>query len=220
MIAFVGIVTSLALGVGAGILRIVNAEPGERGVELVGNVAFAMVYTAPALLAVMGIRRGPSLFVAAGTLHLALAFVSIFSIGLLFLLPAAMFFIAAYQRRGTGTSVARSGATVLVAVVGGVLALFALFARDDPICWATDADSGEIVRLDASTFVRGSTISIGSLELPPGVSQAGCSSDTVTSSEGAAAAAIVAVTLGVAWTLSKRPPGERAPAAVLGSPAH
>jgi hypothetical protein len=220
MIAFVGIVTSLALGVGAGILRIVNAEPVERDVELVGNVAFAMVYTAPVLLALMGIRRGPSLFAAAGTLHLALAFVSIFSIGLLFLLPAAMFFIAAHQMRGTGTSVARSGATVLVAVLGGVLALFALFARDDPICWATDADSGEIVRLDASTFVRGSTISIGSLELSPGVSQAGCSSDTVTSSEGAAGTAIIGVTLGVAWALSKRPPDERAPAAVLGSPAN
>ncbi|MGH2651866.1 MAG: hypothetical protein ACRDHK_11735, partial [Actinomycetota bacterium] len=53
-IAVLGIVLSFALAVVVGILRTVNAEPVERAAEVAGNVAFAMVFAGPALLAVLG----------------------------------------------------------------------------------------------------------------------------------------------------------------------
>ncbi len=105
-IAVVGIVLSFALAVAVGILRTVNAEPVERAAEVAGNVAFAMVFAAPALLALLGLRGRPPLLVAAGALDLVLAFVSLFSfIGLVFVPPAVMFFVAAARmRRGAASS--------------------------------------------------------------------------------------------------------------------
>jgi hypothetical protein len=211
-IAVAGIVTSFALGLGVGILRFTNSEPAERDVELAGDVAFAIVYLAPALLALMGTRRGASLLTAAGVLSLILAFVAIFSVGLIFVVPSTMFFIAAHRMSGGGTSLTKASATVLIAVVGGTLAFFALLARDDPICWTTDPETGEIVQLDASGFVHGSSISVGSVELPPGATEAGCSSDSVTESEAASATALVAAMLGMTWALTKRPQDDLASA--------
>src|SRR6266545_2974775 len=80
-IAIVAIVLSFALAVAVGILRTVNAEPVERAAEVAGNVAFAVVFAAPALLALLGLRGRPSLLVAAGALDLGLAFVTLFSPG-------------------------------------------------------------------------------------------------------------------------------------------
>jgi hypothetical protein len=54
-IAIVAIVLSFALAVAVGILRTVNAEPVERAAEVAGNVAFVVVFAAPALLALLGL---------------------------------------------------------------------------------------------------------------------------------------------------------------------
>lgn len=99
-IAIVAIGLSFALAVAVRILRTVNAEPVERAAEVAGNVAFAVAFGAPALLALLGLRGRPSLLVAAGVLDLVLAFVSLISfIGLVPVPPAVMFLIAAGQIR-------------------------------------------------------------------------------------------------------------------------
>jgi len=126
-IAIVAIVLSFALAVAVGILRTVNAEPVERAAEVAGNIAFAIVFAAPALLALLGLRDRPSLLVAAGALDLGLAFVSLNSfIGLVFVPPAVMFFVAAGRMRGAGAGPTRSVAAVIVAVILGAVAFFAL----------------------------------------------------------------------------------------------
>jgi len=85
------------------------------------------------------------------------------------------------------------------------VAFLALFARDDPVCWTTNPATGESVRVETDEFVQGSTISISA---PPGVSQAGCSSDSISTTEAVGAIASVAAMAGAAWPLS-RPPSAR-----------
>jgi hypothetical protein len=216
-IAVVGIVLSFALAVAIGFLRTVNAEPVEGGVEVAGNIGFAIVLAAPGLLGLLGRRGRASLFVAAGVLDLVFAFPMLISlIGLVFVPPAVMFLIAAAWVQGHGTSLARSIATVLVALLGGTGAFFALFVQEDPVCWARNPATGETFRLDASRFVHGSSISMDSRDLPAGTTESGCSSDTISPREGVTATAVVVAMLGTAWALSKPPALRPAPAPTTG----
>jgi hypothetical protein len=209
-IAVVGIVLSFALAVAVGILRTVNAEPVERAAEAAGNVAFAVVFAGPALLGLLGLRDRPSLLVAAGALDLALAFMTLFSlIGLFFVAPGVMFLVAAGKMRGAGGSPSRSIVTVLVAVLLGTVAFVALFAREDPVCWARNPTTGETFRLNPDRFVHGASISMDSRDLPPGATESGCSSDSISTGEAVAGIAVVAAMLGAVWMLS-RPPEPRA----------
>jgi hypothetical protein len=216
-IAVVGIVLSFVLAVAVGILRTVNAEPVERAAEVAGNVAFAVVFAAPALLALLGLRDRPSLLVAAGALDLALAFVTLISfIGLVFVAPGVMFFASAAQMRGAGGSLSRSIAPVLVAVLLGILAFFALFAREDPVCWASNPSTGESLRLNPDRFIDGASISIDSRDLPPGATESGCSSDSISTGEAGAGIAVVAAMVGAAWMLSKPLEPRAGPAPTMG----
>jgi hypothetical protein len=216
-IAIVAIVLSFALAVAVGILRTVNAEPVERAAEFAGNVAFAVVFAAPALLALLGLRGRPSLLVAAGALDLVLAFVSLISfIGLVFVPPAVMFFVGAGHMRGAGVRPGRSIAAVLVAVMLGASAFFALFAREDPVCWARNPTTGESFRLNPDRFVHGSSISIDSRALPPGATESGCTTDSISTGEAIAGISVVAAMLGVVWVLSKPLEPRARPAAIMG----
>jgi hypothetical protein len=209
-IAVVGIVLSFALAVAVGILRTVNAEPVERVAEVAGNVAFAVVLAAPALLALLGLRDRPSLLIAAGALDLALAVLMLISlIGLVFVAPGVMFFVAARQMRSAGGSSSRSIVPVLVAVLLGIVAFFALFARQDPVCWARNLTTGESFRLNPDRFVHGESISMDSRDLPPGMTEYGCSSDSISTGEAIAGIAVVAAMFGAVWMQSK-PPEPRA----------
>jgi hypothetical protein len=213
-IAVLGIVLSFALALGVGILRIANAEPVERATEIAGNVAFAGVFAAPALLALLGLRDRPSLLVAAGALDLALALVTLISlIGLVFVAPGVMFFVAAGQMPGARGSTWRSIAPVLLAVLLGTGAFFALFAREDPVCWARNPTTGESFRLNPDRFVYGGSISMDSRDLPPGATESGCSSDSISTVEAIAGIAVVAAMLGSVWMISKPsdPPARPAP---------
>ena len=213
-VAVIGIVISLVLALGVAVLRSVNADPVERAAEVAGTIAFATVFAAPALLAILGARGRPSLLFAAGALDLVLAFVTLLSlIGLVFVIPAVMFFVAVGQIRGTTAGRFRSIVTVLVAVVLGATGLFALFAREDPVCWARNPATGESFRLDPDTFIHGSTISMDSRDLPPGATESGCTSDSISAIEAIAAMAIVATMLTGVWVSSKPPAGEPTPAA-------
>jgi hypothetical protein len=216
-IAFVAIVISFALAGAVGIFRTANAEPVERAAEVAGNVAFTIVFAAPALLALLGLRDRPSLLVAAGALDLGLAFVSLISfIGLVFVPPGVMFFVAAGRMRGAGAGPRRSIAAVIVAVMLGSVAFFALFAREDPVCWARNPATGESFRLDADRFVHGAYISMDSRDLPPGATEAGCSSDSISTAEAIAGTAVVVAMLGAVWVLSKPPEPRVRPAPTMG----
>ena len=205
-IAVVGIVLSFALAVAVGILRTVNAEPVERAAEVAGNVAFAVVFAAPGLLSLLGLRDRPSLLVAAGSLDLVLAYLTLISlIGLVFVAPAVMFFVAAGQMRGAGGRLWRSIVAVVTTVLLGTAAFFVLFAREDPVCWARNPATGESFRLNPDRFVHGGSISMNSRDLPPGATESGCSSDSIATGEAIAGVAVVAAMLVGTWVLSKPP---------------
>jgi hypothetical protein len=205
-----GIVLSFSLAVAVGALRTVNAEPAERTAEIAGNIAFSVVFAAPAMIALLGLRDRSSLLVAAGVLDLGLAFLTLISlIGFIFVVPGVMFFIAARQMGGAGGTELRSMAAVLLALLLGVAAFFALFAREDPVCWARNPTTGKSFRLNPDRFVHGTSISMDSRDLPPGATEAGCSSDSISAGEAIVAITMVSTMLGVLWMVSKRP-GPRA----------
>lgn len=205
-VAVVGIVISFILAVGVAGLRSFNADPVERVAEAAGTIAFATVFAAPALLALLGVRGRPSLLLAAGALDMVLAFLALFSfIGLVFVIPAVLFFLAAGRTRSDATSPIRSAAAVAVAVVLGTAGFFALFAHENPICWARNPATGQSYRLDADRFVHGSTMSMDSRDLPAVATESGCSSDSILISEAIAVIVVVASMLGATWLVSKPP---------------
>ena len=109
----------------------------------------------------------------------------------------------------------RSIAVVILAVVLGAVAFFALFAREDPVCWARNPSTGESFRLDADRFVHGASISMDSRDLPR-ATEAGCSSDSISTGEAIAGIAVVAAMLGAVWVLSKPPEPRARPAPTIG----
>jgi hypothetical protein len=219
-IAVVAIALSLILAAGVAILRTINAEPVERTAEVAGNVAFAVVFAGPALLAALGLRRRPSLLVAAGVVDLVFAFLTLISlIGLVFVVPGTLFFVAAGRVGDAGARPWRSIASVLLAVLLGTGAFFALFTHEDPVCWATNGATGESVRLDADRFVHGSTVSMDSRDLPPGTTESGCTSDTISNVEALLATVIVAAMLGAVWVVS-RGDADRSSSQVNSRPEH
>ncbi len=199
--AIAGIALSFVLAIGVGVLRWANAEPAERSFELAGNVAFAIVLATPALLGLLAIRGRPTLFVAAGVLSVACVVVGAFSIGLLFVPQAVLFFVAA---RGDAAPRSRGAVSAaVIAVVLGVMAFVALFAHDDPVCWARIGSTGRIVRVDAERFVRPRSISMDSADLPPGTTESGCTSDTISAPEAATAVALVAAMVLGSWFVGR-----------------
>lgn len=216
-IAVFGIVLSFSLAVAVGILRSVNAAPVERAAEVAGNVAFSVVFAAPGILALLGLRHRSSLLVAAGALDLGLAFITLMSlVGFAFVAPGVMFFVAARQRRGAGGNWSRSMAAVLVAILLGGVAFFALFAREDPVCWARDPTTGRSFRLNPDRFVHDGSVSMDSRDLPPGATETGCSSDLISTGEAIGGMAVVATMLGAVWMLSKPPEPRAKPAPTMG----
>lgn len=199
--AIAAIALSLALGVGGAVLRTVGATPVERSAQVAGTVAFAVVFFAPAILGLLGLRGRPSLLVAAGALDVVLGTLALISgVGLVFFVPAVLFFIGAGRAAGSAAGIVRSGTAVVVSVVLGTAAFFALFLREDPVCWARIGSTGRTVAIDASRFVHGSTIRMGAV--PPGATESGCSSDSISTTEATASLALVAVMLLLAWSLS------------------
>ena len=213
--AVVGIVLSLALGIGMGILRAANTEPALRGLAVAGNVAFAVVLAGPGMLAILGQRGRPSLLVAAGVLSLVFAGLLLISlVGLVFVPPAVLFFVAAGQLIGEPGSWPRAIAAVLVTVVLGTAAFFSLLVHEDPVCWARDAATGATYLSETGVSHDGGSISVTA---PPGISESGCSSDTITTAEAIAAVAIVGFMLGAGRVLAGPPrretPGGTPPSA-------
>jgi hypothetical protein len=193
--AVTAIALSFALAVGGALLRGVNSEPVERSAELIGLMGFALVLAAPAFLGLLGIRGRPPLLVAAGILDLVLVVLGLISfVGLAFLPPAALFLVSP-RRAESPAGLVRSLVAVLLAVALGVAAFFALFAREDPICWSTTPGGGQ-VRLGTDSFVvNGSTIRI---EADAG--ESGCSTDYITPAEAPLAAGLLVLMLAASWS--------------------
>jgi hypothetical protein len=209
--AAVAIALAFASGVAGAALRFANSEPVERSAQMAGDLAFGAVLAAPALLGLLAVRERPSLFVAAGVLSLVLAFLGLISLVGLVLVPQAILFFLAARRGGPSRiSAVRSAVAIVTATLLGTLAFFALFQRDDPVCWATTR-SGTTVRLDAGRSVNGITTSMDGADLPPGTTESGCTSDSISETEAVASVALIAVMLLASWTLTTPPAPSASP---------
>jgi hypothetical protein len=214
----IGVIVAVLLGIGIAVLRSVNANPVERAAQVAGTIAFAAVFAAPAVLGAMALRGRRPLFLAAGVLEVVLGTLGLMSlIGLVFFLPAALFFIAAGRPDGTPSRTFRALLVVVVATVLGATAFFALFQRDDLVCWARVGATGRMVALDVSRFVHGATVRMDGRDLPRGTTESGCTSDTISSREAGTAIGIVAVMLLLARVLTTPSPRPAPPTLAAGA---
>ena len=136
--AVVGAIIGLVPAVGLGCARVLNSEPPEVAAQLAGNIAFALVYASPYLLALMasraqdpGVRGG---LLTAITLLSLLASFSAFSLVSVILLPAtfALGFAAARSLAASGRPLATSvpaafaGMLIVATVALGFFALWGI----------------------------------------------------------------------------------------------
>ena len=150
--AVIGAIAGIIPAIGLGCVRILNSEPPEIAAQLAGNVAFALVYASPYLLALMasgardpGVRGG--LLAAIGLLSLVASF-STFSLVSVVFLPAT--FVLWFAAARSLAASARPLATSVPAAVAGLLIVatvalgfFALWGiqDDEDRCWVLSYDS-------------------------------------------------------------------------------
>ena len=147
-------------------MRVLNSEPPEVAAQLVGNIAFALVYASPYLLALIasrardpGVRAG--LLAAIGLLSLVASF-SDFSLVSVVLLPATfvLWFAAARSLAASGRPLATSvpaavvGLLIIATVALGFFALWG-FQDDEDRCWVLSYDSDGQSRWESRPNVGG-----------------------------------------------------------------
>ena len=230
--AVIGAVAGIIPAIGLGCVRVLNSEPPEVAAQFAGNIAFALVYASPYLLALMasrardpGVRGG--LLAAIGLLSLLASF-STFSLVSVVLLPATfmLWFAAAKSLAASGRPLATS---VPAAVVGlliiATLALgfFALWGiqDDEDRCWVLSHDSDGQPRWESRPNVGGpGRFNLGPLNGGPAlVSDDGgvtwqrvgpsegprglCTSDIITNTEAALSMGVVVAVLLAMLLLSR-----------------
>jgi hypothetical protein len=135
-------VVAVVLGVVLGIVATVGASPAD---PLLGFVALGAVVAAPGVLALLGLRDRPGLWLPAGLAALPLAFLSFAGLTLP-LVPVAVVLVMAWARHpdpdGHGRAVAPLAVVTPVLVVLLLGAAVVLFASDDPAEWTTATESG------------------------------------------------------------------------------
>lgn len=166
-----GLVVALAVAVGIGLRA--DATPGD---PVVGSVALAALVASPGVLALLGLRSRPDLWLPAGWTAVPLAFVSPLFFPVL--VPAAAVVLWAWVRRpSTATRprapTAAACAAVLGLLTGAVIAL--LFTPDDPVSWTDGTTSGS-------------------------------SSDVITTGEGLTGLLATALALAAGWVLTRPVP--------------
>lgn len=211
------------VGVGLGVLVpaglaglfYVGSVPPQRGLD---QLSFPLVWAMPAMLAALSLPSRPFLLVPATVSGFLSAVAPFLWMSLVFLVPAVLYWLAYGLRGPQPVAPGRAVAAVLVPVLAGVGAFFVLMAHPDPLCWDWSEDpSGE----RNYTTVRGEDCAtnpgrgIDPVLVEPGTEtpQAGRggTSDTVSTPEAAASAALVAAGLlgGRALAGSAVPPSPR-----------
>ena len=164
--AVIGAVAGIIPAIGLGCVRVLNSESPEVAAQLAGNIAFALVYASPYLLALIasgardpGVRGG--LLAAIGLLSLVASF-SAFSLVSVVFLPATfvLWFAAARSLAASGRPLATSvpAAVVGLLIVATVaLGFFALWGiqDDEDRCWVLSYDSDGQSRWESRPNVGG-----------------------------------------------------------------
>ena len=223
-VAVIGAVLGVVPAVGLGSLRFLLAEGPESAAQIAGNIAFALVYLSPYLLALMasrvrdpGVRGG--LLAAVGLLSLA-ASVSSLALVTVVLLPATfvIWFAAAKSITASGRRLAASvpavgvGLLIAAAVGFGFLTMFGM-QDAEARCWVLYQGSDGQTRWESRPNVGGpGALSAGLLSGGPamvsgdggatwriehvsGHVRALCLSDVITNAEAAMSIGVLAAAL-------------------------
>ncbi|HEV7759101.1 MAG TPA: hypothetical protein VGO78_08935 [Acidimicrobiales bacterium] len=133
-------VAAVLLGVVLGVVAGAGASPAE---PLLGFAALGAVVAAPGVLALLGLRDRPGLWLPAGLAALPLAFLSFAGLALP-LVPVAVVLVMAWVRHPGSHSgtVVHPGVVTPLVVVLLVGAAVALFVSEDPASWTTATGGG------------------------------------------------------------------------------
>jgi hypothetical protein len=175
------VVAGAGLAVADGALVGVVANAGREPFDpVLGAVALGVVVAAPGLVALLGLRDRPQLWLAAGCAAMPLSFLSFAGLTLP-LLPAAVLCVLGWARHGVLREARPlvhpiiSTALVVVLLLGAAVALFAM---EDPASWTSPTGSSS-------------------------------TSDITTNGEAAISLAAVLIALGAGWVLNQPRPLRR-----------
>lgn len=209
----VGVWIHLLLAVGFAAIRFANTPPPLRAVEWPGNLAMALVYALPALLALLALAGRAAALLAAAVLSVPLAFTALSGVSLLLLVPAALYAVAYLRwKRRPALALATVGLVAAVALLG-VAAFAALLAEpgsDDTLfCWsATTGPDGATSYGPVERRVQDPSgqHAFGLAEGQAGTTQEqGCSTGVLELPQAALSTAVVAVALALALLLPRQP---------------
>ncbi len=227
----VGAVLGLVAATAFGMAIFLGSTPPERSFEPLG---FPLLWSAPALLALLSLRERPVLLVPAAVASFLLSFTALSGATLVLVIPAICYGVAYHRRRHYPLTLTRPLLAVVLPVLACAGALVALVARPDPVCWTSTEDATENrtytrtacgsnaeMSFPATTLPTERDAGTGSgLEPPPGSTESigagdevrsggGSTSDTVTATEASASAALIATGLASGWVIA-RPRGRQA----------
>ena len=222
--AVVGGLLGLVAATALGVLRFALADSPEAEAQMLGNVAFALVYASPYLLTLVVSRTRDSaarggLLMALGLLSWAASF-STFSLVTVILLPATVAILlgSVLSLRSASGGLLRAAPFFLAGVVGVAAVGFSFYSlfgleSDETRCWALVRGPDGQQAWQSRPNVGGSPhrLSIG----PTGAQtiRSTCTSDIITNSEAAVGLGVLAVaaTLLIGVSRVHLPQGKRQP---------
>lgn len=211
-LTLVGAGLGLLLPAGFAVVIYVGTVPPLRSLDL-GYVSFALVWAAPALLALLSLRSRPVLLISAAVVGFLSAFTSFSGVTFVLLVPAALY-LWAHRRRGDPGSTPRAALAVLLPLLAWGGAFAVLLGHSGSACWSysESADGDRTYVLEPAEDQGGDSGSGSGMggtmggTMGSGESGSGCTSATVTGGEAAASAALLAAGLFGAWTLARQQP--------------
>jgi hypothetical protein len=193
-----GAILFVAFGTVVLVLRLADQAP-VRARELVGAIAMGCLYAAPGVLALLACTGRPQLLLAGAVLGFALVPTS-FSITPLLLVPSVLLLAARRRKAPARRLTPRDVAVVMSAVAFAVPAFFVLFASEDPLCWTYSEDARG--RRHYVVHPGGDPAHL-SVQVGPGQSGGGCTSDVITPVEGLASLVLTGLLLLSAASLAR-----------------
>ncbi|GBD84583.1 hypothetical protein BMS3Abin02_00977 [bacterium BMS3Abin02] len=201
VLVIIGAVIFLGLAIAIGLLFWLNSEPPRQPASVPAALAWVGILALPAFVALLGVRRrDPRLLLPAIVTGLVPAMLTLFSVGLVLVVPALLWIQAA--TRWPTPKTARSWRRDLLPLTIPILAILAgltFFAHQDPACWnSTKGVDGHITYTrtalngarESGWFAGGESASISSGG--DGVTGSICTSDRVTPLEGLIALGFIA----------------------------
>lgn len=156
-LVWIGAILGYAVAIGIGLANLAAGE----GTPL-SALAFAGVFSLPPTLAILSLDRRPALLTVASMGAVIQGVLMITSIGLIELVPAILWYMAA-QRRPLPAKTPRGAAWIRpLLAVATVVPLLAMVTHLDPVCTVTSSDGSVIRTYEYDQATTGWSLNLGS----------------------------------------------------------